>query len=615
MSGDGANADDVELHYLTAVLEELVRSQGCAEIRADPSRNLMGTATADPTEESVASLADTVSMVLAHFGTQIPLGSKIRAALFQVNANLGLWPAEALVKDVTSWAEVQGSILRVHCTYMVRLWRKTKHSSKNEVIQQLKDVLNAIACDPEASSAAAPAPADSHGEAADGASTAASAGDSTAASAGGSTAASAAGSTDTLEGSGSSMDVMETLPYPVVEDVGQQDPQNPGNPAPAPTPSPVEALSEEASAAPVASSSANALDSPDVPSVGMLDREWTEEEWQEWTWSWYKPFPRHVPAESAEEPLPREVEVAPDVPAESLPEVELIPDVPSDTLPEEPTAVPPTHEHPPDHAAEDLPADEEAPDSHSAVEAERSAKDDIAQLNKRTVAEHAPPRRARVKKAALAPAPHEDGAPEEGAPVKGRGRGRGRGKGTGRGGRKGKGKGHHGENSPGKDDESGPEPSASSQPSKPKNPRAKRGPKSKKNEQPDDKPMAKKSPKATEPSTYAVGDEVKAVIKPMLPELTSYKVVPYWSRGQATVETKATKYMKKRELAFIDLSSIKGASFEDIVKPCIKLANALEKGEILTTAMQRFYDERNYLASLYEVSPGEPKPKRSRRAA
>lgn len=33
--------------------------------------------------------------------------------------------------------------------------------------------------------------------------------------------------------------------------------------------------------------------------------------------------------------------------------------------------------------------------------------------------------------------------------------------------------------------------------------------------------------------------------------------------------------------------------------------------------MQCFYDERNYLASLYDVSPaaGEPKPKRSRKAA
>lgn len=46
-------------------------------------------------------------------------------------------------------------------------------------------------------------------------------------------------------------------------------------------------------------------------------------------------------------------------------------------------------------------------------------------------------------------------------------------------------------------------------------------------------------------------------------------------------------------------------------------ANALENGETLAKAMQCFYDERNYLASLYDVSPaaGEPKPKRSRKAA
>ena len=55
-----------------------MKSQGCEEVRADPARNIMGTATADPTDESVASLHETVSMVLANFGTQIPHGSKIK---------------------------------------------------------------------------------------------------------------------------------------------------------------------------------------------------------------------------------------------------------------------------------------------------------------------------------------------------------------------------------------------------------------------------------------------------------------------------------------------------------------------------------------------------------
>lgn len=63
---------------MVAVLEEHVKSQGCEEVRADPGRNIMGTATADATEESVASLHGIVSMVLANFGTQIPLGSKIK---------------------------------------------------------------------------------------------------------------------------------------------------------------------------------------------------------------------------------------------------------------------------------------------------------------------------------------------------------------------------------------------------------------------------------------------------------------------------------------------------------------------------------------------------------
>ena len=30
------------------------------------------------------------------------------------------------MKDLNSWHDVQGAILRVNCTYMVRLWRESK---------------------------------------------------------------------------------------------------------------------------------------------------------------------------------------------------------------------------------------------------------------------------------------------------------------------------------------------------------------------------------------------------------------------------------------------------------------------------------------------------------
>ena len=64
---------------------------------------------------------------------------------------------------------------------------------------------------------------------------------------------------------------------------------------------------------------------------------------------------------------------------------------------------------------------------------------------------------------------------------------------------------------------------------------------------------------------------MKELVKPMLPDLTSYKVlcffciptpvefmmmchhaqvVPYWSRGQVAVEMKAKDNMKKREAQF-----------------------------------------------------------------
>ena len=64
--------------FLNLVMEEWARTIGCEELRKDTSHSLVGEATAEPTDESVALLFEPISMILAQFGTQIPIGSKIK---------------------------------------------------------------------------------------------------------------------------------------------------------------------------------------------------------------------------------------------------------------------------------------------------------------------------------------------------------------------------------------------------------------------------------------------------------------------------------------------------------------------------------------------------------
>ena len=78
----------LRLAYLTSVLEEKAKEIGVNELRASSDKNLWGEATAEPSDESVAGMFNPIAMVLAHFGTQIPVGSKIKAAwLFVLRVN------------------------------------------------------------------------------------------------------------------------------------------------------------------------------------------------------------------------------------------------------------------------------------------------------------------------------------------------------------------------------------------------------------------------------------------------------------------------------------------------------------------------------------------------
>jgi len=60
------------------VVDQWSRDKGLVELRACPKHTLVGDVAPDPTEESVSSLFEPIAMVLAHFGTQIPVGSKFK---------------------------------------------------------------------------------------------------------------------------------------------------------------------------------------------------------------------------------------------------------------------------------------------------------------------------------------------------------------------------------------------------------------------------------------------------------------------------------------------------------------------------------------------------------
>lgn len=62
----------------------------------------------------------------------------VQAAFLYINCNFALHPEETLQKHLDTWAEWQSSVLRLHCTYMVRLWRKTKFRSKPLILKLVR---------------------------------------------------------------------------------------------------------------------------------------------------------------------------------------------------------------------------------------------------------------------------------------------------------------------------------------------------------------------------------------------------------------------------------------------------------------------------------------------
>lgn len=94
--------DHPRLEYMRQLLDYHVRSLGQEVIRADPQHSLLCGAAADPSEESVALLAEPISMIVAQFGTSIPVGSKFKVHMDQ---NLHVFVVWIFVKWYQLWIQ------------------------------------------------------------------------------------------------------------------------------------------------------------------------------------------------------------------------------------------------------------------------------------------------------------------------------------------------------------------------------------------------------------------------------------------------------------------------------------------------------------------------------
>ena len=79
----------LRLDYLQEVLEQWAKELGVQDLRASKDHSLVGEATAEPSDESVAAMFNPIAMVLANFGTQIPVGSKMKATCQHVSQTYG----------------------------------------------------------------------------------------------------------------------------------------------------------------------------------------------------------------------------------------------------------------------------------------------------------------------------------------------------------------------------------------------------------------------------------------------------------------------------------------------------------------------------------------------
>ena len=70
------------------VLEQWAKEVGVQDLRTSKDHSLVGEATAEPSDDSVAAMFTPIAMVLANFGTQIPVGSKMKVTCQHMSQNI-----------------------------------------------------------------------------------------------------------------------------------------------------------------------------------------------------------------------------------------------------------------------------------------------------------------------------------------------------------------------------------------------------------------------------------------------------------------------------------------------------------------------------------------------
>ena len=86
------------------MVDEWCRSKGLAELRACEKPSLVGDVAPDPSEESVSTLFQPVAMVLAQFGTQIPVGSKFKVLwLVKFSVKFNVYASPLILSPWVKW--------------------------------------------------------------------------------------------------------------------------------------------------------------------------------------------------------------------------------------------------------------------------------------------------------------------------------------------------------------------------------------------------------------------------------------------------------------------------------------------------------------------------------
>ncbi|CAJ1453579.1 unnamed protein product [Effrenium voratum] len=131
----------IELEFAKIAVDEWIRQLGICYVRKKEGHDLLSNYDAH-CEEALQEAYLPLSMILAQFGARLPSVNKFRAALLWLEETHALF-LNSKKKDVQAWADFNAGCLRARGVYAIRLWRKTPNRSKSAQVQMLKDILTA----------------------------------------------------------------------------------------------------------------------------------------------------------------------------------------------------------------------------------------------------------------------------------------------------------------------------------------------------------------------------------------------------------------------------------------------------------------------------------------